>query len=164
MKHGLRALRQRLSPIGPKSLQRTPDLRKRRLESSRALKCVTVTESESLRKKATPSSRRCPFMCLQKIAPALVLTLVSCAATTPHSPVSLPAPSPSLTENQPAFRLLRLPKPTPSTPESADNGKHRRYDGGTSTGSCRKRTCKRAARVNQAYGPNSPHLSSPDSP
>src|SRR5260364_22635 len=96
MKHGLRALRQRLSPIGPKSLQRTPDLRKRRLESSRALKCVTVTESESLRKKATPSSRRCPFMCLQKIAPALVLTLVSCAATTPHSPVSLPAPPPNL--------------------------------------------------------------------
>src|SRR5260364_308174 len=126
MKHGLRALRQRLSTIGPKSLQRTPDLRKRRLEASRALKCVTVTNSESLRKKATQSSRRCPFMCLQKIAPALVLTLVSCAVTTRHSPVSLPAPPPSLTENPPAFRLLRLPKPTPSTPESADNGKNRR--------------------------------------
>src|SRR5260363_279128 len=118
MQHGLRALRQRLSPIGPKSLHRTPDLRKRRLESSRALKCVTVTESESLRKKATPSSRRCPFMCLQKIAPRLALTVVSCAATTPHSPLSLPAHQPSLTENPPAFRLLRLPKPTPSTPES----------------------------------------------
>src|SRR5260364_85906 len=32
--------------------------------------------------------------------------------------------SPSLTENPPKFRLLRLPKPTPSTPESADNGKN----------------------------------------
>src|SRR5260364_83992 len=101
MKHGLRALRQRLSPIGPKSLQRTPDLRKRRLESSSALKCVTVTESESLRKKATPSSRRCPFMCYHNIAPDLALTLVSCASTPPHSSVSLPAPTPILTGNPP---------------------------------------------------------------
>src|SRR5260364_344240 len=31
----------------------------------------------------------------------------------------------SLTETPPTFRLLRLPKPTPSAPESSDNGKNR---------------------------------------
>src|SRR5260363_54559 len=79
-----------------------------------------------IKEKGDAIIKEVPVMCLQKIAPALGLTLVSCAATTPHSPVSLPAPPPSLTENPPAFRLLRLPKPTPSTPESADNGKNRR--------------------------------------
>ncbi|MCX8565511.1 MAG: Transposase [Glomeribacter sp. 1016415] len=76
----------------------------------------------------------------EKILTILALTLAAYATTTQHLPTSPPALLPSLTEEPPAFRLLRLPKSMPITPISAGSGASKRLDSKRFTSSCNKFT------------------------